>query len=444
MVSNSAVTTVIRGVLGTNAVAHTKEVSVRKIKPIPTENRRYSVLRASGHTFEYVGFGPGNYSTSMPQVQDRVRSEEEELIAQSLQTRGGFVVYTGMNDAGDFYIGNIKIEAGSNSLKFLNGGRVGTDEVGTSLPADATFDSLIVDSSFQSNGDTEVIDLLLKGNRSGDIGQSVYVGIHAGNITPTGNVDNILFRTSTDAGGYVGWIKTGTNWKRFGPISKSGETQSYAFDTLEVAGVSTFSSAINVTGTTTITGDLTASATVTAEQITSTDDINAVDDITAGGTVTATDFVGNGTIPIGGIIMWSGTDAGVPSNWALCDGSSGTPNLIDRFIVGRGSAYSADATGGSANATLVSHSHTTNSTSKTLTGAVTKISEGFNASGTATGVFTKTNDGNNNITESLSNSPVSGFTMDATHTHGTDTQGSAATNANLPPYYAIAYIMRIS
>ena len=65
MVSNTAVTTVIRGVLGTNAVAHEKEVSVRKIKPIPTENRRYSILRASGHTFEYVGFGPGNYSTSM-------------------------------------------------------------------------------------------------------------------------------------------------------------------------------------------------------------------------------------------------------------------------------------------------------------------------------------------------------------------------------------------
>ena len=446
MVSNSAVTTVIRGVLGTNAVAHTKEVSVRKIKPIPTENRRYSVLRASGHTFEYVGFGPGNYSTAMPQVQDRVRSQEEELIAQSLQTRGGFVVYTGMNDAGDFYIGNVKIDSATNSLKFVGGigGRGGGAVGDTVLPADATFDNLVADQSFQSNGDTEVIDILLKGNRSGDIGNSVFVGIHAGNTAPTSNVDNILFRTSFDKGGYLGWVKTGTSWARFGPISKSETTQSYSFDTLEVVGVSTFSSAVNVTGTTTITGDLTASATVTAEQITSTDDINAVDDITAGGTVTATDFVGNGTIPIGGIIMWSGTDAGVPSNWALCDGSSGTPNLIDRFIVGRGSAYAADATGGSANATLVSHSHTTNSTSKTLTGAVTKISEGFNASGTATGVFTKTNDGNNNITESLSNSPVSGFTMDATHTHGTDTQGSAASNANLPPYYAIAYIMRIS
>ena len=441
MVSNSAITTVIRGVLGTNAVAHTKEVSVRKIKPIPTENRRYSILRASGHTFEYVGFGPGNYSTSMPQVQDRVRSEEEELIAQSVQTRGGFVVYTGMNDAGDFYIGNIKIEAGSNSLKFLNSARVSNDEVG--LPADATFDSLIVDVSFQSDGDTEVIDLLLKGNRSGDIGNSVFVGIHAGNIAPTSNVDDILFRTSFDKGGYLGWVKTGTSWARFGPISKSETTQSYSFDTLEVVGLSTFSGGQKVTGNIDVTGEITASTTITAEQLTSTDDANIA------GTVTAGDFVGNGTIPIGGIIMWSGTDAGVPANWVLCDNSlaaqsAGAPNLVDRFIVGRGSAYAADATGGQADATLVSHSHTTNSTSKTLTGAIVKISEGFNVQGTATGVFTKTNDGNNSVTGSSSTSPVSGVTMDATHTHGTDTQGSAATNANLPPYYAIAYIMRVS
>ena len=189
---------------------------------------------------------------------------------------------------------------------------------------------------------------------------------------------------------------------------------------------------------------MSASATITAEQLTSTDDANIADDLTVGGTATADTFVGNGVIPVGGIIMWSGTNATIPSNWQLCDGTNNTPNLVDRFVVGRGSAYAADATGGTANATLVSHSHTTNSTSKTLTGAITKISEGFNAGGTATGVFTKTNDGNNNITESASTSPVSGFTFDGTHTHGTDTQGSSATNANLPPYYAIAYIMRIS
>ena len=423
MISNTAITTVIRGVLGTNAVAHEKEVSVRKIKPIPTENRRYSILRASGHTFEYVGFGPGNYSTAMPQVQDRVRSEDEELIAQSLQTRGGFVVYSGMNDAGDFYIGGIKIEAGSNSLKFLNSSRVDNDEVG--LPADATFDNLVVDVSLQSNGDTEIIDLLLKGNRSGDIGQSVYVGIQGGNTTPTSNVDNILFRTSHDAGGYIGWVKTGSSWKRFGPVSKSGEVQAYQFDTLEVTGVSTFSGRVDIN-----------------------DDLE-VRHINATGIATASSFVGNGTIPIGGIIMWSGADNAVPSNYALCDGNNGTPNLVDRFIVGRGSAYAQGATGGSADATLVSHSHTINDHthgfsgtgsqvhSHTQSGGGTSDDGGPNVPGSNSG-------GNqNNISNATVTITISGNTGNPID-KGTDTQGSSGTNKNLPPYYAIAYIMRIS
>ena len=52
---------------------------IKKIKPIPIEFRRPSILRASGHTFEYVGYGPGNYSTALPQLQNRSLTEREEL-----------------------------------------------------------------------------------------------------------------------------------------------------------------------------------------------------------------------------------------------------------------------------------------------------------------------------------------------------------------------------
>ena len=165
-----------------------------------------------------------------------------------------------------------------------------------------------------------------------------------------------------------------------------------------------------------------------------------------------------GTIPVGGIIMWSGTIATIPSNWSLCNGSNGTPDLRNTFVIGAHSdssgakttvTGSATASGGSKDATLVSHEHTTDSiietgstSAKDLSGAITKISEGFNANGTATGVFSKTNDGNNDITGSSSTSPVSGVTMDVNHRHSTDTQGTSATNANLPPYFALAYIMR--
>ena len=50
--------TVFRAVLGTRATTHTSGAVVRRIKPYPIELRRHSINRASGHTFEYVGYGP--------------------------------------------------------------------------------------------------------------------------------------------------------------------------------------------------------------------------------------------------------------------------------------------------------------------------------------------------------------------------------------------------
>ena len=104
---------VIRGVLGSRINDHKQSSHLRKIKPLPIEFRRPSILRASGHTFEYVGYGPGNYSTSLPQLQNRTLSEREEFLSQAQETSCGNVVYTGMNDKGDFYIGNTKIASAS-------------------------------------------------------------------------------------------------------------------------------------------------------------------------------------------------------------------------------------------------------------------------------------------------------------------------------------------
>jgi hypothetical protein len=67
-------------------------------------------------------------------------------------------------------------------------------------------------------------------------------------------------------------------------------------------------------------------------------------------------------VPSGGIIIWSGASTAIPSGWFLCNGLNGTPDLRDRFVVGAGSTYAVGATGGSANATLVSHTHTATST----------------------------------------------------------------------------------
>ena len=102
---------VIRGVFGSVKSSHNTGSLIRKIKAIPVEFRRPSILRASGHTFEYVGYGPGNYSTGLPQVQVKTLNEREEFLVQSQERSCGAVVYTGMNNRGDFFIGNKRVSS---------------------------------------------------------------------------------------------------------------------------------------------------------------------------------------------------------------------------------------------------------------------------------------------------------------------------------------------
>jgi hypothetical protein len=66
-------------------------------------------------------------------------------------------------------------------------------------------------------------------------------------------------------------------------------------------------------------------------------------------------------IPTGAILLWSGSIGSIPAGYVLCNGNNGTPDLRDRFIVGAGSTYAVDATGGSADAIVVSHNHTATS-----------------------------------------------------------------------------------
>ena len=113
---NTASATVIRGALGTRQENHDANSLIRKINPIAVEFRRPSILRASGHTFEYLGYGPGNYSTGLPQVQVKALSEREDFLAQSQERSCGVVVYTAMNSNGDVFNGNTKTTASSGEV----------------------------------------------------------------------------------------------------------------------------------------------------------------------------------------------------------------------------------------------------------------------------------------------------------------------------------------
>jgi len=129
-------------------------------------------------------------------------------------------------------------------------------------------------------------------------------------------------------------------------------------------------------------------------------------------------------IPAGIISLWSGSTASIPSGWFLCNGSNGTPDLRNRFIVGAGSTYAVAATGGSADAIVVSHTHSITDPSHTHT----YNSIGFSGSGANLG------SGSNPFITPQTSSSATGISVNST--------GSSGTNANLPPYYALAYIMK--
>jgi hypothetical protein len=157
----------------------------------------------------------------------------------------------------------------------------------------------------------------------------------------------------------------------------------------------------------------------------------------------------NGNIPIGGIIMWYGTIANIPASWRLCDGQSYstavgtivTPDLRGQFIVGAAddtiegtfsNNIGVGSTGGSKNAVLIAHSHTASTSAANAISGV--------LSGGAGGIHDHET-GQNDAYDMVSNTVTIGIA--GTDTAGNSSNTQTGTDANLPPYYALAYIMRI-
>jgi hypothetical protein len=152
---------------------------------------------------------------------------------------------------------------------------------------------------------------------------------------------------------------------------------------------------------------------------------------------------GNAFIP-GMIMMWSGTIATIPSGWALCNGSGGTPDLRDRFIVGASVDSGGQSvttitggntkTGGSKDAVLVSHTHTA-STSISDPGHRHTVPESTQLLNSGNGFATGVTGTPRTINSSIVTTGISASTS-------ISTEGSSGTNANLVPYFALAYIMK--
>ena len=111
---------VFRAVLGTRATSHLTGSIVRRVSQLPVELRRHSLNRASGHTWEYVGYGPGNYSTGLPEKQNRTVTDTEETLAQTTRMEGGANYFTGMNDKGISFSGNKKLSTVTGKEEVFN------------------------------------------------------------------------------------------------------------------------------------------------------------------------------------------------------------------------------------------------------------------------------------------------------------------------------------
>jgi len=194
-------------------------------------------------------------------------------------------------------------------------------------------------------------------------------------------------------------------------------------------------------------------------------------------------------VPVGGIILWSGAIVDIPDGWALCDGNNGTPNLADRFVVGAGNLYSVGDNGGSASVTLTvanlpGHTHSFSASTSTignhthscgtagnhrhsLSGGSTnsdshshtyfRPTSTYRVSyGGSTNVFRSSGSNYYTSTDTHSHS-LSGYTQyDGNHSHSigsagghshtvsgtTGSTGSGTPFGNLPPYYALAFIMK--
>ena len=240
-----------------------------------------------------------------------------------------------------------------------------------------------------------------------------------------------------------------------------------------VVGASSASHNLHVQGSAKITGALTVdggiTSSITGNAQTATDlAINATNRIVTQTSNNATDVLPAGSsgqvlqsngssaptwvsgafVPSGGIIIWSGAQNAIPTGWSLCNGSGSTPDLRDRFVVGAGSTYAVNNTGGSKDAIVVAHTHTTSSGGSHGHGvtdpghdhAFTSVRV-HNTCGGGDSCSQSAWYGTRSETVSSASTGIS-INSGGSHSHSVNSTGSSGTDKNMPPYFALCYIMK--
>ena len=270
---------VIRGQFSTGARESLAGIAVKKVRVLPVEIRRHSILRASGHTFEYLGYGPGNYSTGLPVKQDRVLSDTEVIISQAREQNGGTVVYTGMNDRGEFYNGATKLNGATGEEEVIEAPIVtyfGDDAITeTTKRNSGVFDDVVIKERLtveggENNNQTsqfygpvnfsekvtntsenglETRDLYIKGLAS----QAKLITVGISTPTTGARSGDVNLISTPDPTGHIGHVFVDGDWRRWGMISRDKNRDFLKLDQIGVGqsdATYPFLDALEVNGTT--------------------------------------------------------------------------------------------------------------------------------------------------------------------------------------------------
>lgn len=256
--------------------------------PIQVEIRRHSIQRSGNHTFEYTGFGPGNYSTAFPQTQVEVLSADQIKFSQSLRELAGVSFYSGLNSNGDLFIGNQVINPVTGQITQADVAQL--DILGEENNVIQTFSEVVLTDkltvlggkanqneslfagpvTFQNKitSDKEIqAKKLTYANPDGTILKSTLIAPDNGSGSPnltsittytTPSDGDVVYNTSWTPGKNLGWMYYSGTWYKFG-LTNTGFIDIATFGSatnMSLGGTANTTYRLDVTGNVHISGNL--------------------------------------------------------------------------------------------------------------------------------------------------------------------------------------------